>query len=283
MRAHVPDWLSLICQGSTFSEVEMWLTAAADYGFKSVQPVFFWSDYHHEQFLALAESLERLKLRAVAFGVYSDLYKWDKPMGGIFQSTIEDLKLAASCMHMLNTRNLVSWCGTTGDFGITQNTNSTHETISTFRAHQESVLSTLVQYDVALLFEPWHSHILADENMVAKACELSPENFKVVLDLPNLIDPAKWEHRGDRINTITETLEPHIGIIHLKDMTIQTDGSFELPMFGQGSLTNDITEAIRPYVGTHPIVAEHIQSTDELPVLIDAVSTYFGTHRQQYS
>ena len=271
MKQQAPEWLSLICQGGSFEEVEKWLEAAAEYGFKTVQPVFFWANYTESDFDRLAKKLNQLQLSTVAFGVYSDLYKWDKPAGACFESTIEDLKLAASCAHKLDTMNLVSWCGTVGDFAAPTEANASEEVIATFKANQEKLLPTLIEHDVTFLFEPWRDHILADEKMTMDACQVSPDHYKAVIDFPNFISPEQWPQREERIAAITAALHSHAGIIHLKDMLINAEGTVELPMFGRGDLTSELAKAMEPYVGKYAIIAEHMQQPEDLPELIESV------------
>lgn len=276
MKQQAPEWLSLICQGGTLEEVEKWLEAAAEYGFKTVQPVFFWKGYSDSDFDRLAAKLDELGLSAVGFGVYSDLYKWDKPAGACFESTIEDLKVAAANASKLGTKNLVSWCGTVGDFAAACPENASDEVRATFKANQEKLLPTLIENDVAFLFEPWRDHILGDEHQTAAACSIDPDRYKAVIDFPNFISPEQWLERQSRIASIASTLESHIGVVHLKDMTVKDDGSFELPMFGQGAFTQELADAIKPYVGKYPIVAEHMQSPEDLQEMLEQINRYFG-------
>lgn len=275
MKPQAPDWLGLICQGQTFDEVETWLTAAAAHGFKTVQPVFFWAGYAQQDFERLAGTLDKLGLSAPVFGVYSDLYKWDRPVGAIFESTIEDLKLAASCSRLIGAESLVTWCGTVGGFAEAHPDHASSRVQETFRQHQQKLLPVLVEHEVALLFEPWRDHILGDETLTADACRLQPDSFKAVLDLPNFISPEQWPERVNRIDSIIQKLSPHIGVVHLKDMLVNAEGAVELPMFGRGQLTRELAEAYKPFIGRYPIIAEHLSSPEDLPELIDSVSDAF--------
>lgn len=276
MKPQAPEWLSLICQGEKMEEVDKWLDAAAEYGFKTVQPVFFWNGYTEADFDHLAAKLDTLDLSAVALGVYSDVYKWDQGVGACFKSTMEDFKLSTASANKINTRNLISWCGTTGDFAAPCEENSSEATCAKFKANQEKLLPTLKEHDVALLFEPWRDHILGDENLTADACAISLEHYQAVIDYPNFISPEQWPEREQRITTIHQVLAKHIGVIHLKDMQINDEGAVELPMFGKGELTQELTNALKPYVGKVPIVAEHFASPDDLPELLENIQSYSG-------
>ncbi|MEX0325686.1 MAG: sugar phosphate isomerase/epimerase family protein [Puniceicoccaceae bacterium] len=275
MKPQSPEWLGLICQGQSFEEVGNWLEAAAEYGFKTVQPVFFWDGYSAGDFERLAAKLKELGLSAPVFGVYSDLYKWDQPVGAIFESTIEDLKVAAANAATIGAENLVTWCGTVGGFAEAHPDNRSPEALATFKRHQERILPVLQEAGVALLFEPWRDHILGDEILTAKACQVDPGHFKAVLDFPNFISPDQWPDKGNRIEAIATTLAPHIGVVHLKDMLVNEKGEVELPMFGRGELTRELARAIKPFAGQKTIIAEHLGSPDDIPELIESVSRHF--------
>lgn len=271
-----PEWLGLICQGQTPEEVEHWLEAAAKYGFKTVQPAFFWANYRREHFIQLKQRLDQLGLSADAFGVYSDILKRDEPAGAVFESTCADLQTAADCAHLLDTRFLVSWCGTAGDFATPCDANQKSENKARLFAHLKQLEPTLKTNNQQLLFEPWRDHILGDEHMTAEACRLNPERLGVVLDPPNFISPEQWPNRTERVSSIVAALTRHIGIIHLKDMLVNEDSTVELPVFGRGELTQALANSIRPFIGKHPVIAEHMTAPDDLPELLENVQRYFN-------
>ena len=97
-----------------------------------------------------------------------------------------------------------------------------------------------------------------------------------MIDPPNFISPYQWDQREERIRSVLNTLKPHIGILHLKDMLINVEGQVELPMFGRGKLTNELASAYQSFIGKNPIVAEHLGSPEDIPELLDNVACNFG-------
>ena len=265
-------------------EVLEWLDVAAEFGFKTVQPVFFWANYTEEDFNILEKGLALHRLSAPVLGVYSDLLKWDRPTGAVFESTIQDLFTAASCAYRLNARYLATWCGTMGEYGTPCAENSKMETRQRFKAHQQKLLPMLEEHALTLLFEPWRDHVLADEFQTAEACRLDPDRFGVVLDPPNFISPAQWPRRCVRVREIVNALQPHIRMAHLKDIALDKEGQVELPMFGSGQLSGEIAKALRPYVGQIPIIAEHLETRNDVPALLDAVArSFYGKSRESFA
>jgi sugar phosphate isomerase/epimerase len=271
-----PDWLGLMCQGRTFEEVDEWLEAAAQFGFKIVQPSFFWSGYSPGDFTLLKQRLDKLGLEAAAFGVYCDIYKWDKPIGAVFESTGADLEVAIRHAAVIGSPHVVSWCGTDGEYGQPCAANRTAGVRQAFTDHLRRIQPLLNETKVKLLFEPWREHILGDEGTTAELCRSHAPVLGAVLDCPNFISTGQWGERLVRIQSIQEQLGPHAGIIHLKDMTVYGPDRFMLPLFGRGDLTVELASAYRPFMGRIPIIAEHMASPDDLPELLESVEMHFG-------
>jgi sugar phosphate isomerase/epimerase len=241
--AKAPDWLGMVCQGRSVEEVISWLEAAAAHGFKTVQPVFFWSGYGAVAFTAVKTCMDRLGLKAAAFGVYSDIYKWDKPIGAVFEGTAHDLETAIDCAHLLDTQQVVSWCGSQDAFAEPCPENRSPAVIDNFKENLRRLLPRLSRRGIRLLFEPWHAHILKDEHATALTCMSAPGHLGCVLDFPNFIQADEWEDRKARIASIRKVLEPHIGIIHLKDMTVSESGEVgSAPLRPRRPVTRDRRE-----------------------------------------
>jgi sugar phosphate isomerase/epimerase len=220
--------------------------------------------------------MDKLGLRAVAFGVFSDIYKWDQPIGAVFEGTCRDLETAIDCAHILDTQQVVSWCGSCAPFAEPCPENRSAETVRIFHENLQRLMPRLKQRGVRLLFEPWHAHILKDEHDTAEACATALGQLGCVLDFPNFIRADEWPDREARIASIREALDPYIGMIHLKDMTVSDSGEVGLPLFGRGDLSREIAAGIAPYIRKKPIIAEHFESPDDLPELIANVTRYFG-------
>ena len=270
-----PDWLGLMCQGRTFDEVGEWLEAAAAFGFKMVQPSFFWSGYTADDFIRLKQRLDKLGLKAVAFGVYSDLYKWDQPIGAVFEGTCADLETAIRSAGIIGSPHVVSWCGTDGVYGQPCAKNRSSGVLERFEQQLRRIRPVLREAKVKLLFEPWREHILGDEAITSRICQSLAPDFGVVLDCPNFISTDQWDDRNVRIKSIQYQLHSYVSIIHLKDMTVLGPDRFKLPVFGCGDLAAELAQAYRPYAGKIPIIAEHMASPDDLPGLIESAEKHF--------
>lgn len=270
-----PDWLGMVCQGHSVEEVIDWLEAAATNGFKTVQPVLLSSGYGKAEFSAISACMNKLGLKVVAFGVYNDIYKWEQPIGAVFEGTCRDLETAIECAQILNTQQVVSWCGSKAAFAEPCPANRSPEVVEHFHENLQRLIPRLNQRGVRLLFEPWHAHILKDEHDTAQTCAAAPDHFGCVLDFPNFITADQWPERDTRIQSIRKALDPHIGIIHLKDMTVSDGGDVHLPMFGRGDLSREIAAGAAPYIGRKPVIAEHCDSPDDLPELISNVIRIF--------
>lgn len=268
--------IGMVCQGHSVEEVLQWAEEARDRGFRVVQPVLFSSGYGEQEFRQLGASLKALDLSVCAFGVYADIVKGDRPVGDIFKGTLLDLIKVIPLLKLLGTTRVVSWCGTRCSFAQTCPANEEPLTAMRFSQNLSTLLPHLKTHQAQLLFEPWYAHLLKNETMTADNCAKYPDLLGCVLDYPNFIRPEEWPRRQNRVDEIDTALAQFAGIIHLKDMTCDTNSSVGLPMFGQGDLTSAIGNKIRPHLGRIPIIVEHFNSPDDLDLLIATLEDYFA-------
>lgn len=274
-----PEWLGLYCGGESMEKVETWLKAAQAHGFRKVQTAFHWTGYGADEFDQLATLLLKYELSCPSFGVYSNLLKPEEPMAEFFATLGSDLETAIRNVSKIGAKTVVSWAGSQGDFIEPDPRNQTPESRAQLAHNLEPLLPLLKENHVRLLFEPWREHVLANETETAALCAKHPEALGAVLDPPNFIAPHDWAKRSERVATITETLRPHTGLVHLKDMSVTAEGGFELPMFGGGDLCKELAHAFRPFTNQAkqvPLVAEHVGSPEELPKLLASVQQAWG-------
>ena len=271
-----PRGTALLCQGQSPEEVEQWLHRAADAGFEEVQVSFLWAPYRAGEFRHIAEVLRSRGLRCRVCGVYNDLLRPDVP--GCFRTSMHELQTAIPLVGGLGASAVVAWAGShSSDLLAADPRNHTPESRAELRTTVETLSPLLREHGVRLLLEPWHTHVLGDEQATADFCASFPGLVGAVIDVPNFIRPDEWGHRDERVSEIASTLAPHAGIVHLKDMTLDDGGNLGLPAFGKGGI--DPVHHVRALSSLHgrvPIAVEHILSPDDIPEVVSNLHHSFA-------
>lgn len=193
---------------------------------------------------------------AVVSGYANPLRPEDAPMG----FTMARLADLIDLLPTLGARRVVCWSGSFGA-GLLDDHPDNHTQVGwdTLRAAVDDLLTALEQADAALLFEPFHTHVLGTPERLARFFgELNTPSVGAVLDLPNMLPPDTWPRQTELIRDAVALLARHIGLVHLKDMRLR-DGAVDMPGPGQGLLDYKAFLGALKAVGTPaPLIVEHV-------------------------
>ncbi|MCU0495476.1 MAG: sugar phosphate isomerase/epimerase [Chloroflexaceae bacterium] len=196
-------------------------------------------------------------LEIVAVSGYSNPLRPDDAPMGWTQTGLEGL---ARLLPTLGARRLVSWSGTYAPGLLDDHPNNQREVAwDELRRAVEQLLPALDAADVTLALEPWYHHVLGTAEQLARFCAAWPAGrVSTVFDPPNLLPPQTWPEQARHIEQMAATLEPHISLVHLKDMRMDGD-RLELPGPGSGILDYAaLRQALLANTINAPLVVEHV-------------------------
>jgi sugar phosphate isomerase/epimerase len=254
--------LGMMLQGNSAAELHQKAKTIAAAGFDTVQVTFFFPPTADELQL-LAHALRELKLRTVAFGTYSNLFRPDdaKFMG----SSQAAMKTVAGQARLFDCAQFVTWGGSySADFAGQDPRNHTSEAVMRMhRAIREVILPLLEPIGGRIAFEPYFPHVFGTVELAKEALAPFPASqVGLLLDPPNFITPALYPKRDEEMRRLFRELGDRVHLVHLKDMKLNPSGqSVDLPGPGGGEmnyplLVSEIRKLNRPL----SCIIEHIQA-----------------------
>lgn len=260
----VPRGLALITKGESAEIVLEWLELAKRTGFEEVQLQTCWHPILDEELSAIARHLRALDLRCRSIGVYNDFLRLDSYH--FFDTSGRELEQIVRWMPAVGMREVVVWSGSYAE-GLLDDDPRNHgvEARAGLERNLRGLLPLLERGGVHLLFEPWRTHALATPDELESFCRTAPGRLGVVLDAANFIDPDEWADRAATVRTAVDTLSTITGIVHLKDMTVDRHGGFDLPYAGKGGIDfSGLLDALEPLWRRVPFVVEHVNDEAEI-------------------
>ncbi len=254
--------LGMMLQGGSADELSKKAKALAAVGFHRVQLTFFFRPTV-DDLKMLARTLDRLKLRTVAFGTYFNLFRPDDT--GFMASSRESMRLVASQAQLFGCKQFVTWSGSySAQFGGVDPRNHTPEAVAQLhRAIREVVLPVLDSVGGRLAFEPYFPHVFGSVELAKQVLAPFPaRRVGLLLDPPNFITPALYPKREEEMRRLFRELGDRIHLAHFKDLKLNAAGtSVDLPGPGGGEmnyplLISEIRKLKRPL----PCIIEHIEA-----------------------
>ena len=260
----VPRGLALITKGESLEIVLEWLELAKRTGFEEVQLQTCWHPIMDEELAAIARRLRALDLRCRSIGVYNDFLRPDSYH--FFNTSGRELEQIVRWMPTVGMREVVVWSGSYAKELLDDDPrNHGVAARADLERNLRELLPLLERCGVRLLFEPWRTHALASPGELSDFCRIAPESLGVVMDAANFVDPARWADRGATIRSAVEILSETTGIVHLKDMTVDRHGGFDLPYAGKGCIDfGGLLDALSPLWRRVPFVVEHVDEEAEI-------------------
>lgn len=275
----IPNGLGVLVGGSSFRAAIEGLDLAARHGFREVQVNLSWHPYAGEELHRIALALRERRLHCRAVGVYCDLLQDESHH--FFSTSCRQIRELLPQLSAIGSGLVVAWSGSyANDLLADDPRNHTPESMQQIRQHIEAMGSLLRRHHARLAIEPWKTHVLGDAASLAKFCDACPDMVRAVVDVPNVLDLRDWPHRTEKSVELIGALQRGAGIVHLKDMSVRADGSFDLPGPGLGQLDySAILEAIRPLWRKVPFIIEHVTEPQ-----IDAAAKFVieGMRKRQY-
>lgn len=269
----VPHGFGLTGPAGSVDELAEWIDRTAQHGFDETQIQVLWNPITDEHLAKISGALKAAGLRCRTIGVYSDLLMPES--SHFFNTTERELRTVVDWMGEISAESVVVWCGSYNDDLLGSDPrNTTPETRKRLADNVDALLPLLKKRGVRLLIEPWVTHVLQTEIELSEFCARRPGTLGVVIDVANLIMPVDWAIRGERIGSIVNRLRPICGLVHLKDMKVGADGSFELPYCGRGEIDfAHVLSLLEPLWRKVPFMIEHVKSDDDISRATDFVLT----------
>ncbi len=270
-RHEIPRGLALITKGESLELVLEWLDLAHRSGFEEVQLQICWHPIEDGDLAAIAERLKELGLRCRSVGVYNDFLRLDSYH--LFNTSGRELEQIVRWMPTVGMSDVVVWSGSYAqDLLDDDPRNHGRAARSTLERNFTTLRPLLERNGVRLLFEPWRTHVLASPGELSEFCRIAPESVGVVMDVANFIDPAQWADRGATIRSAVDRLRAAARLVHLKDMSVDSIGGFDLPRAGRGGIDFDaLLAALKPLWRKMPFVIEHVNNEAEIREAADFV------------
>lgn len=229
--------LGMMLQGGSAASLQEQASRIADAGFQRVQVTFFFQPTAGD-LKALARTLDRLKLKTVAFGTYFNLFRPDDT--SFMQCSRAVMKLVADHADRFGCKQFVTWSGSYSTaFAGDDPRNHTPEAVARLhRAIREVVLPIVEPIGGRVAFEPYYPHVVGTVAMAKEVLAPFPaERIGLLLDPPNFISPELYLKRDDELRRAFRELGDRIQMVHLKDMKRSPDGrSVQLPGPGGGEM-----------------------------------------------
>ncbi len=181
---------------------------------------------------------------------------------------ITDWKTLAQNMSLMNgVERIVCWGGTLGrTLGTPNLLNQEEQTLNNLYIALSGMREQVRGLPVQILLEPYTAHVLHDARTCLRLAQRFPGGeVKIVLDAPNLLAPTDFGHRNERAVALATEMAPVIGMVHLKDIALGTDGHRIFAPVGSGSLDfNPYLRAIIAHIPEVPIVLESVKTAEEM-------------------
>jgi sugar phosphate isomerase/epimerase len=252
--------LGMMLQGDSAADLQEKAKAIAAVGFQRVQVTFFFRPTA-DDLKAISRTLERLKLKTVAFGTYFNLFRPDDT--SFMHSSRAVMQVLAKHADLFGCKQFVTWSGSySTKFAGDDPRNHTSEAIARLRRAISEILLPIVDpIGGRVAFEPYYPHVVGTLAMAKEVLAPFPaDRIGLLLDPPNFISPNLYARRDDELRRAFRELGDRIQTVHLKDMRLAPDGrSVQLPGPGGGEmnyplLISEIRKLGRPL----DCVIEHI-------------------------
>jgi sugar phosphate isomerase/epimerase len=231
--------LGILLPGRRPDDIALRLGQAREAGFGLCQLNFHQPGLTRADMVAVADAVEEYHVRPVAVGCYVNPLKPEDP--GYGGATRADLDVVLHSLDILGARRVILWSGTLAPRLFDQHdANATEECLASLREFLGEVVRTTRARHYFLCIEPFGTHVLCDERLVAAFHEtLEPtvaERVRYVVDAASFMTPHRYPSRDEHARSVCENLGPLAGVVHLRDCVLPPDGEPALPGPGQGRM-----------------------------------------------
>lgn len=243
------------------------LHAAQEAGFRFCQLFYRGEDLNKERVKLIKGLCAHFGMEIGPIGGYINALKsQEKPMGYSLNRLFGLIEL----MPLFESRELVIWSGTYSDEHMFQadERNHTPEASVQLKKITEALLRKMEFFDGHLIFEPFFTHVLGDEQAIVTFIDdLQTDRIKIALDPPNFMTPERFAQPDQSLIVLFEKMWPYTAGLHFKDIKrIHNDNDswpFDYPGPGDGELDYHL---IGKLVKKDPLhswgIIEHVQPAD---------------------
>ncbi len=239
-------------------ELEPKLKAAADCGYKYCQMFLREVEASEHVALEVAGACEAFGIVMGPLGVYANpLRPKDAPMG----YDMKKVKRTIELLPILKTNEVIMWSGTYSQ-QLLQYSDGNHGAGARRELARctEEILALLDPVSGTLIFEPFYTHVLHDEeSIISFLASMKTDRVKVIMDPPNHIRPDEYDNRDRRLVELVDRLHDHIGAVHFKDFRLLPDKSWDYPGPGGGVMNYPLlVRKLREYNYQSWGIIEHV-------------------------
>lgn len=238
------------------------LIAAKESGYRYCQLFYRGDDINESLAKEIMNLCEKYSMEIGPIGGYINALKPSEITMGY---TLDKLFRLIDIMPYFNSQELLIWSGTLSDEHMFQkdDRNHTPEAFKQLRNITEAILKRMESIGGKLIFEPFFTHILHDENSILTFIEeLGTERVKVVFDPPNFMTVERFKEQDKTLTTLFETLHRVLAGVHFKDIKLLNNESwpFDYPGPGNGELNYELlADLIKRYQYQSWGIIEHVQ------------------------
>ncbi len=231
--------LGVLLAGRRPEDIAKRLEQAREAGFSVCQLNLMQTGVTRADMLAVADSMLEYGIRPAAIGCYLNPIKpADPDYMGVIRA---DLEVILQSLDILGARRIVMWSGTHAEGLFDEDPgNQMPSSLNQLSGFLADVVRTTKARRYLLVLEPWKTHILNHERVIARFHEaLEPavaEKVRYVLDAPNLLTADRYQDKDKAVLSIARTVGPLAGLVHLKDCVMPPDGDESLAAPGEGKL-----------------------------------------------
>lgn len=262
--------LGVLLAARNLEEADTRLAQARQAGFSLCQLNLQGGACDRSDFAALAECMLEHGIRPVAVGCYVNPMRPDDP--GPLKADRSCLAQVLQHMDLIGARKVVLFSGSFGDTLYDAHPdNLKDEALQQLADFVTDVVAETRARHYQLVIEPWHGHVLADEDRIITFHEmLEPavaEHVRYVVDASALLTPERYAERDRVAKKVCRSIGPAAGVVHLRDCVMPPDGEPALPGPGQGKLDfSSYLEALRANVPSDaPAIVRNVPPEEFAP------------------
>ena len=241
------------------------LSAAINNGFEAIQLVFKKAlvnqPFNKENVDIVKESLSRHNIKVAMLGAYFNPVHSNKEL---VRNNIEYFKEHLRLAGELNCKYVGTETGSYNDDKWTYNPkNQTEEGyLETMKVFHE-LAKVAKEYNTTILMEPAWGHVVYNVATLKRAFdEINSENFKVTIDIFNLIYLGNYKQYKEIFLDALTTFKDDIKIIHLKDFYVLDDKIVQCGL-GKGIIDfKFIVNSIKQYCPNATMIFEGVMGDD---------------------
>ncbi len=216
-------------------EVEEKVRAAAESGFKYCQMFLREVEATEATASKVAEVCRKFGLKIGPVGAYANPLRPDEsPMG----TDMKKVKEIICLLPILGSSEIAIWSGSYSQ-NLLEYSEGNYGTgaLKELASVTDEILGLMESINGKLIFEPYYTHVLHDEDSIVSFINLvQSDRVKVVMDPPNFISPEDYERRDEKMVHLIDSLHKYIGAAHFKDFRLAPDGSWDYPGPGGGEM-----------------------------------------------